>query len=39
MLSYGGWLVDKAKDPAAVITLCHNPVREGRSRELWRGGL
>jgi hypothetical protein len=27
MLSYGGWLIDAAKDPATVLTLCHNPVR------------
>ncbi|NUP05892.1 MAG: hypothetical protein HOW73_07530 [Polyangiaceae bacterium] len=27
MLRYGGWLVDKAKDPTAVLTICHNPVR------------
>ena len=28
MLSYGGWLVEKARDPKAAITMCHNPVRE-----------
>lgn len=28
MLSYGGWLVEKTKDPKAVLTMCHNPVRE-----------
>ncbi|HTJ80586.1 MAG TPA: zinc-dependent metalloprotease, partial [Polyangiaceae bacterium] len=28
MVRYGGWLVDKSKDPAHVLTLCHNPVRE-----------
>jgi len=28
MVRYGGWLVDKAKDPTPVLTLCHNPVRE-----------
>ncbi len=27
MVSYGGWLVDRAKDPEPVLTLCHNPVR------------
>lgn len=27
MIKYGGWLVDKAKDPKPVVTLCHNPVR------------
>lgn len=27
MLSYGGWLIDRARDPEPVITLCHNPVR------------
>ena len=28
MVSYGGWLVEKTKDPKAVLTMCHNPVRE-----------
>lgn len=27
MIAYGGWLVDKAKDPTPVLTFCHNPVR------------
>lgn len=27
MVAYGAWLVDKAKDPTKVLTLCHNPVR------------
>jgi hypothetical protein len=27
MVSYGGWLTDKALDPTPVVTLCHNPVR------------
>lgn len=27
MIRYGGWLVDKAKDPTKTLTLCHNPVR------------
>ncbi|MFO0549039.1 MAG: zinc-dependent metalloprotease [Polyangiaceae bacterium] len=28
MLEYGGWLVDTPVDKKAVLTLCHNPVRE-----------
>ncbi len=28
MVSYGGWLVEKSKDSKAVLTMCHNPVRE-----------
>ncbi len=27
MLSYGGWLVEKASDPTPLVTFCHNPVR------------
>jgi hypothetical protein len=27
MLSYGGWLIDKVKDPSTILTFCHNPVR------------
>lgn len=27
MVRYGGWLVDDAKDPSEVLTMCHNPVR------------
>lgn len=29
MVSYGGWLVDRPLDETPVLTLCHNPVREG----------
>jgi len=29
MVRMGGWLTDKVKDPIPVVTLCHNPVREG----------
>ncbi len=28
MVKYGSWLVDKPKDSASVLTLCHNPVRD-----------
>ena len=28
MVSYGGWLADQPRDPATVLTLCHNPVRD-----------
>lgn len=34
MVRYGGWLVDKAKDPATVLTTCHNPVREYDDHEV-----
>ncbi len=27
MLSFGGWLIEKVKDPKAALTMCHNPVR------------
>ena len=28
MVSYGGWLIEKPKDPSVVLTFCHNPVRD-----------
>lgn len=34
MVEYGGWLVDKARDPKQVLTFCHNPVREYDDHEV-----
>jgi hypothetical protein len=33
MVSSGAWLIDKAKDPSIVFTLCHNPSRSYDSTE------
>lgn len=27
MVSFGGWLTDKVKEPTPAVTFCHNPVR------------
>lgn len=33
VLAYGGWLVERPKDPTPVLTMCHNPVRSYDLRE------